>query len=269
MDENSADILLKDGVRIITLSSWHEFHQMVNSLKSKRGYVWRGQKEDETRGWSLRSSFDRVVQSKNQDDRTKRLKRHLDNFRDAMNKSYPGVLPQDDADIWALGQHYGLKTPLLDWTLSPYIAAYFAFKDEIDQNEQGDNYRYVFALNRSIERLISKRKRASQVVSSDRSVPFVDQLSYPNPRFVAQKGIFTKALQGNDIRGYIQAFSRKKPSEVVIAKFRIPTSDREKCLNDLHLMNIDHTSLLLDFRDVVVRCNDKLNDKLRHRLAKG
>ena len=160
IDENSDDIL-KDGVRVVTLSSWQEFHQKVCSLKSRRGYVWRGQKKDEDNGWFLQSSFDRKVQSKDQYDRAKKLKRHLHNFKEGMNKSYPNVLPQDDVDIWALGQHYGLKTPLLDWTLSPYIAAYFAFNEGNYTNDRNDCYRYVYALNRSLERLMSKQKKAS------------------------------------------------------------------------------------------------------------
>jgi hypothetical protein len=191
MDENS-DNILKDGVRVVTLSSWWEFHEEVQNLKSKRGYVWRGQKKDEDGGWFLQSKFDRKVQSKNQHDRDNKLKRQLDNFKEEMNKSYPNVLPPDDIDVWALGQHYGLWTPLLDWTLSPYIAAYFAFNETIDQN---DHYRFVYALNRSIERLLSKQKKASQILSSGRSVPFIDQLPFPNPRFTIQKSIFTKAFQ--------------------------------------------------------------------------
>lgn len=257
MNEDNEDIL-KNGVRVITLSSWEEFHQNVRSLKSKRGYVWRGQKKDEHKGWFLQSSFDRKVQTNGQQDRSKKLKLHLDNYKKEMNKSYPNVLPKDDIDIWAIGQHYGLMTPLLDWTLSPYIAAYFAFNEENNANDQNDRYRYVYALNRSIERLMLKQKKVSKVLSSDRSVPFIDRLPYPNPRFTAQKGIFTKAFHGNDIWKYVQSFSKKRPSEITIVKFRIPVEDREKCLHDLHLMNIDHTSLLLDIRDVVDRCNSKL-----------
>lgn len=258
MSEISNEIL-KDGVRVVTLTSWQEFHQEVRNLKSRRGYVWRGQRKDEDSGWFLQSSFDRKVQSKGQRDRTQKLKNHLHNFKEAMNKSYPNALPPDDIDIWALGQHYGLKTPLLDWTLSPYIAAYFAFIEGVKQNDPDDNYRYVYALNRSLERLLSKRKKANQVLSSDRSVPFIDQLPYPNPRFTAQKGIFTKAFQGNDIWKYVQSFLTKRPSVVIVVKFRIPTKDRENCLCELHLMNIDHASLLLDFHDVVDTCNSKLS----------
>jgi len=256
MDENNEDIL-KNGVQVVTLFSWEEFHQNVRSLKSKRGYVWRGQQKDEHNDWFLQSSFDRKVKTNDQNDRANKLKLHFDNFKEAMNKSYPNVVPQHDVDVWALGQHYGLWTPLLDWTLSPYIAAYFAFIQENDTNDRNDRYRYVYALNRSIERLISKRKKASEMFR-DRSVFFIDKLPYPNPRFIAHKGIFTKAFQGNDIRKYVQSFSRKRPSEVIIGKFRIPTKDRKKCLRDLHLMNIDHMSLLLDLRDVVNRCNSEL-----------
>jgi hypothetical protein len=258
MDENSDDIF-RDGVRVVTLSSWHEFHQKVRNLKSKRGYVWRGQRRDEDSGWLLKPKFDRDVQTKDQRDRDQKLRHHLDNFKETMNQFYPNVLPKSDVDIWALGQHYGLKTPLLDWTLSPYIAAYFAFRERIDQDDRNDCYRYVYALNRSLERMITKQKKKDQVLSSGRSVPFIDRLPYPSPRFTVQKGIFTMAFQGNDIWKYVSSFSRKRPGKVIIVKFRIPTKDRDDCLSELHLMGFDHISLLLDVDDAVESCNSKLS----------
>jgi hypothetical protein len=239
----------KDGVRQVTLTSWQEFSQTILTLQKGPGYVWRGQRQD----WPLTSSFDRKVKVNGQDDRTNKLVAHLDRFKTRMNKTFPNVLPPHDIDIWALGQHYQLMSPLIDWSLSPYIAAYFAVAESPEPND--DSYRYVYGLSRSLRRLMTKQKKAAKLLSTDRSVPFIEQLLYPSPRFTAQQGIFTKAFQGNDIHKYVLSFSRKRPSKQLIVKIIIPTSERSDCLRQLHLMNIDHISLLLDLRGVVDDCN--------------
>lgn len=236
-----------NGVLTIELKSWDNYQTKVRKYKN---YIWRGQRDDLT----LKSSFDRSTQySKGL--RDEKLGKHLENFKKEMERSHPHKLSKNEDEIWALGQHYGLKTPILDWTQSPFIAAYFAFEKTVEQNDKDDKYRYVYALRKRLKRLVKKSGQ-----NRNRYVRIIDgkSLKHISPRFFAQKGIFTKALNGDDIETNVKRWLNRRPNEVILVKFKIPTKNQDKCLGDLRLMGIDYESLLLDLRDVVDKCNDCL-----------
>jgi hypothetical protein len=62
------------------------------------------------------------------------LQKLRDRYLWAFKRAAAGLRGPNPADLsadqwWALGRHFDLITPLLDWTESPYIAAFFALSE--------------------------------------------------------------------------------------------------------------------------------------------
>ena len=134
-----------DGVMEVEFFSWKYFHDFFRQrMLDYSHYVWRGQRDST---WKLESSLDRLLRGKFPTHRARLAVGHLERFQYAVRGRRGGNPSriQDENEWWALGQHHGLATPLLDWTESPFVALYFAFEKPVKPTS---GKRAVWALGR-------------------------------------------------------------------------------------------------------------------------
>lgn len=174
--------------------------------------------------------------------------------------------------IWALGQHYGLATPLLDWCYSPFVAALFAFGKKNEKKENNE-YRVIFGLQ---AKELDEVFRAIADEDKDPELAYFDPMSSEHPRLISQRGLFTIIKDGKDIETVLCKYEyghkeRDIPEGnnpwLIKIKIKDIPDTRRSFLHGLTAMNINHMSLFPEIQGAAKFCNlgIELDDYARFR----
>lgn len=137
-------------------------------------------------------------------------------------------------------RHHGFPSPLLDWTSSPYVATFFAFRDASEKD------RAVYAY--------SEMPAAGKFRSSGQpEIYSVGPYTRAHKRHFLQQSQYTVCLQfhpgqrsapGEWVFGaHDQVFERGEPDQDLITKLTISAKERTKILKTLDAYNLNAHSL--------------------------
>jgi hypothetical protein len=220
---------------LLEVNSWGTYKAFVGGLDHRR-YIFRGQANP----LRLRTGFHRTGRANlprflNDDMRT--LHRHL-SLR--TSHVFDLSIPDENGAFFNLVQHHGYPTPLLDWTFSPFVAAFFAYhrirnsyaraaKDEkvrifiFDQRAWREKFNQVFHL--------TWRKPHFSIM---------EFIAMDNERLIPQQSI-SSVTNIDDIETYIRSMENHETQFLRIVD--LPMRERPSVMKELSVMGITAGSL--------------------------
>jgi hypothetical protein len=245
-----------DPATRVVCDSWDGFVQSVRRHLWILNRAFRGQR-DAT--WGLTASFHRgsFQDAEKPEEAIETEERFLDPFvEECMGlPGYAHARQWSRNEWWARAQHHGLLTPLLDWTSSPFVAAFFAFTDAIENANPGFHRRTNSGF----------KLPAANVAVWEVSFPGDSDLNRMkewevirgpidrSPRQRAQSGLFTRLSRSaqRDLSQYLAS----RGAGSLLRVFEIPGTEAFRALYDLMLMNITYASLFPDLDGVAKHLN--------------
>ncbi|HEY2475329.1 MAG TPA: FRG domain-containing protein [Candidatus Cybelea sp.] len=218
------------------VQNWEQFKAFAARLEQYQ-FILRGQDKPVR----LRTSFHRS--------RRADVARFLTNDLSTLNKHLASrlrhvfniAIPDDNGAFVALVQHHGYPTPLLDWTYSPFVAAFFAYRhvqnDRVRDDPNGSVR--IFVLDKSS--WVQRVRQLPMLRPYGLHFSILDVPSIENERLVPQQAVST-VTNVDDVESYIRSYDTDS-ARPLLQVIDLPVRDRTAVMRELSAMGITAGSM--------------------------
>ena len=237
-------------MKVLNLTRWSEFVEQTDALQ---GWAFRGQVSAQ---WPLVPSLTRRLQQFCPDARLWPL-REARSMRVFRRKAHNYLVERgaldDDLRCQALMQHHGSTTRLMDFSKSPFVAAFFAL-------ESASRDVAVFALNTpdlwhrtpSFDPALTRARIDPRLPGNferyfqGNKLPLLwfGEPSEMDSRLIAQSGLFV--VPGVLDQSLDAICDHYGGSDNLLTKFVLPLSMRDEAMKALYRMNVTYATLFPD-----------------------
>ena len=241
---------------------WEDFRSYVIETRQVEPVYWRGQRNP---SWPLASEYERSIlrqhggwkkeasqiypydgrflRNDNPMFQSKVLTDMRDTYIVAFERAASGLRGDNPTSLnreqwWALGRHYGLITPLLDWTEKPFLAAFFPMVELYSEMKKRGGGLIFEGEEFAVFRLFANPTLQGNGLKVVR--PIVNELT----RMHGQRGLFTWLT--SDRYFELQGFLDNTDKGDHLTKITISDQALLDGLRDLHEHGIDHRLLFPD-----------------------
>jgi FRG domain len=217
------------AIRSVSYNTWRDLKRDLLSELFEDGvfrrdrYLFRGMGSAD---WKLQPAFDRRFSYLGPDQRLRVWADLIEQWRRGCEEhGHAQEAAREEVALWALGQHHGLPTRLLDWSTSPYIAAFFAFQECLENMPRRYSHVAIWILHLD-----------NPVWAKDQGVEIVSAPSLGNVRLKNQSGKFTLS---HTHFASLEEYVAECGSGVALTKVVLPAAEAVPALPDLDSMGIN------------------------------
>lgn len=271
--------------KVVEIKSWKDFIENIELIKNK-SMVYRGECDTD---YKLESSLKREISLF---EKTKRGRESIEQmmiryentfiekFKSESHLYSTSNMEYDSwskIDLLSILQHFGAPTRLLDWSYSPYIAAYFSVNDKLEKDSilyaidmssiqevnksKIEGYKKDFNIKNGeksdiidIGKKYADAKKRSELKGNSYTEEIILEMFKPqkmNIRIARQQGLFLVSSKidvnyEDIISNYSIEDGKNKDGIEVAFKFIIAKEIKLEILKNLQLMNISREILFPD-----------------------
>lgn len=212
---------------IVETKDWSDFRasllRYADLSRDRRNELWfRGQGSS---AWGLSTTLDRCHNVSSAEHRNSINSDLLREFKaEAIHVGVPESQVDRESRLELLARHHGLPSPLMDWSLSPYVASYFAYAAMPEDAES------VSVWCMDLKAIDWHKHEDVEILRDDLPV-------FENRRALQQRSVFLRIAAPANVEALLPR---------ALTRFDLPAVDRAAALQDLDEMLVNATTMFYD-----------------------